>query len=94
MRTMLRPAAWVVVPSLVAGLLAGPAAARQPGPAADPTIVLTPRPAPWTIAEVRARFPAALATGGPSTLLLGQSLFVARGPGSRSGARTCVGCGC
>jgi parallel beta-helix repeat protein len=101
MRTTLRPAAWVVAYSLVAGLLAGPswpcpgsgrAGARldtlsrghttpflaSPAPG-DPTIVLTPRPAPWTIAEVRARFPAALATGGPSTLLLGQSLFVARG---------------
>ena len=44
----------------------------------DPTIVLTPRPAPWTIAEVRGLFPAAFSTG-PSTLLLGQSLFVARG---------------
>jgi parallel beta-helix repeat protein len=49
-------------------------------PAADdPTIVLTPRPAPWTIAEVRALFPAAFSVAGPSTLLLGQSLFVARG---------------
>jgi len=45
----------------------------------DPTIVLTPRQAPWTIAEVRALFPGALVAGGPSTLLLGQSLFVARG---------------
>ena len=45
----------------------------------DPTIVLTPRPAPWTIAEVRALFPDALVAGGPSTLLLGRSLFVARG---------------
>jgi parallel beta-helix repeat protein len=44
----------------------------------DPTIVLTPRPAPWTIAQVRGLFPAAFSTG-PSTLLLGQSLFVARG---------------
>ena len=44
----------------------------------DPTIVLTPRPAPWTIAEVRGLFPTAFSTG-PSTLLLGQSLFVARG---------------
>jgi parallel beta-helix repeat protein len=44
----------------------------------DPTIVLTPRPAPWTIAEVRGLFPAAF-SAGPSTLLLGQSLFVARG---------------
>ena len=44
----------------------------------DPTIVLTPRPAPWTMAEVRGLFPAAFSTG-PSTLLLGQSLFVARG---------------
>jgi parallel beta-helix repeat protein len=44
----------------------------------DPTIVLTPRPAPWTVAEVRGLFPAAFSTG-PSTLLLGQSLFVARG---------------
>ena len=49
-------------------------------PAADdPTIVLTQRPAPWTIAEVRALFPAAFSVAGPSTLLLGQSLFVARG---------------
>jgi parallel beta-helix repeat protein len=45
----------------------------------DAAIVLTPRPAPWTIAEVRALFPAAFSSGGPSTLLLGQSLFVARG---------------
>lgn len=45
----------------------------------DPTIVLTPRAAPWTIAEVRGRFPAAFAAPGPSTLLLGQSVFVARG---------------
>jgi len=44
----------------------------------DPTIVLTPRPAPWTMAEVRGLFPAAFSTGS-STLLLGQSLFVARG---------------
>jgi parallel beta-helix repeat protein len=44
----------------------------------DPTIVLTPRPVPWTIAEVRGLFPAAFSTG-PSTLLLGRSLFVARG---------------
>ncbi len=116
MRVAIRPAAWLVLPTLVAGLLAGPAAAAQDGTATepataelalsrqraervaqldglsrnhttpflaspasdDPTIVLTPRPAPWTIAEVRALFPAAFATG-PSTLLLGQSLFVARG---------------
>ena len=44
----------------------------------DPTIVLTPRPAPWTIAEVRGLFPSAFSTG-PSALLLGQSMFVARG---------------
>jgi parallel beta-helix repeat protein len=44
----------------------------------DPTIVLTPRPAAYTIAEVRARFPAAF-SAGRSWLLLGQSLFVARG---------------
>ena len=44
----------------------------------DPTIVLTPRPAPWTIAAVRGLFPAAFSTG-PTALLLGQSLFVARG---------------
>jgi hypothetical protein len=116
MRATARPAAWLVIPSLVAGLLAGPAAAGQEGTANsataelalsrqraervarldtlsrgratpflarpapdDPTIVLTPRAAPWTIAEVRALFPAAFAAGGPSTLLLGQSLFVARG---------------
>jgi hypothetical protein len=37
-------------------------------PAADdPTIVLTPRPAPWTIAEVRALFPAAFSVAGPRT---------------------------
>ncbi|HEV2872414.1 MAG TPA: right-handed parallel beta-helix repeat-containing protein, partial [Actinomycetota bacterium] len=48
-------------------------------PAADdPTIVLTPRPAPWTIAEVRALFPAAF-SADQSWPLLGQSLFVARG---------------
>jgi parallel beta-helix repeat protein len=116
MRAAARPAAWLVIPSLVAGLLAGPAAAAQEGTANsataelalsrqraervarldtlsrgratpflarpapdDPTIVLTPRAAPWTIAGVRALFPAAFAAGGPSTLLLGQSLFVARG---------------
>jgi parallel beta-helix repeat protein len=44
----------------------------------DPTIVLTPRPAPWTIAEVRALFPAAF-SADQSSPLLGQSLFVARG---------------
>ena len=121
MRAAWRPATWLVLPTLVAGLLAGPAAAGQQGPASsatadpataelalsrqraervaqldglsrnhpapfvaspaadDPTIVLPPRPAPWTIAEIRALFPAAFSTGGPSTLLLGQSLFVARG---------------
>ena len=29
----------------------------------DPTIVLTPRPAPWTMAEVQGLFPAAVSTG-------------------------------
>jgi parallel beta-helix repeat protein len=44
----------------------------------DPTVVLTPRPAAWTIAEVRSRFPAAF-SGDRSAPLLGHSLFVARG---------------
>jgi parallel beta-helix repeat protein len=117
MRAAARPAAWLVLSSLAAGLLAGPAAAGQPaGPAPevaaaeqalsqlraervalldglsrnhvtpfvaspapdDPTVVLTPRSAPWTIAEVRSLFPAAFAADG-SSLLLGHSLFVARG---------------
>jgi parallel beta-helix repeat protein len=44
----------------------------------DPTIVLTPRPTPYTITDVRVLFPAAFLPG-KSSLLLQQSLFVARG---------------
>ena len=64
-------------------------------PAADdPTIVLTQRPTPWTIAEVRALFPAAFSVAAPPRCSSARACSSPGGPGSRSAGGRCAGCGC